>query len=84
MPKECFLKFNFADKTCGQKVETKFKKINLYLNLKANAEACAHFGGDYTLEIKHAQMGRNLTDAVECVLRRSGLSEKNVTEKVNF
>ncbi|CAK5092700.1 unnamed protein product [Meloidogyne enterolobii] len=48
---------------------------------KANVEACAHFGGDYTLEIKHAQMGRNLTDAVECVLRRSGLSEKNVTEK---
>ncbi|KAL7072355.1 hypothetical protein ACQ4LE_008987 [Meloidogyne hapla] len=48
---------------------------------KANAEACEHFGGEYTLEIKHAQMGRNLSDAVECVLRRTGLTEKKVTEK---
>jgi beta-phosphoglucomutase-like phosphatase (HAD superfamily) len=47
-----------------------------------NKKACAHFGAEYTMELKHGQMGRKLTEAVDYVLKHSGLAERGVKAQV--
>jgi beta-phosphoglucomutase-like phosphatase (HAD superfamily) len=61
--------------------ETIFYAANCHVVQKL-AEEYKMEGVKYTMEMKHEQMGRKLTDAVDCILKRTGLASKGVDSQV--
>lgn len=49
---------------------------------EANIQTMQHFKSNYTLDLKLGQMGRQLNDGTEWLLKTTGLLERGITVEV--